>query len=105
MLAPIFFKEKPVNALASLAQEDKAWYASLLAKEIDCTYPHMVNIIEKFKKYDLIETEKEGRVKKISLTPDGEDLAIDFQNMKRRMERIDENVDIEEEPEEEGDGS
>lgn len=105
VLPPIFFNEKPVDALASLANEDKAWYASLLAKEIDCTYPHMVNILDKFKENDLIETEKEGRVKRINLTPQGEDLAMDLQNIKRRMERISEGNEEEEPDLEEGDES
>lgn len=89
MLPPIFFKEKPVYALAHLADDEKVWYASLLAKEIDCTRPHMNNIMDKFKEKGLIETEEEGRVKKISLTSQGEDLAMEFQNIIRRMERID----------------
>lgn len=105
MLPPIFFKEKPVNALASLAEGDKVWYASLLAKEIDCTYPHMVNILDEFKKHDLIETKAEGRVKKISLTPDGEDLAIDLQNLLRRMNRLDKKANRPDKEKEESDES
>jgi len=101
VLPPLFFKEKTVQALAHLADEEKAWYGSLLAKEIDCTYPHIVNVLSKFKEHGLIETEEEGRVKRIKLTPDGEDMAIEFQNMLRRMERIDskeenENIGLEE---------
>ncbi len=103
MLTPIFFKEKPVRALASLANDDKAWYASLLAKEIDCTRPHMNNILDKFHKHNLIETEEEGRIKRISLTSQGEDLAIEFQNLLRRMERIDEKSQMEPESEGESD--
>lgn len=105
MLSPLFFKEKTVLALAHLANDEKVWYGSLLAKEIDCTYPHMVNILHKFKEYGLIDTEEEGRVKRINLTPQGEDLAIEFQNILRRMERMDSkrknNPKTKEEPDEE----
>jgi len=100
VLAPIFFKEKPVNALAQLADDERSWYASMLAKEIDCTYPHIVNILDKFHEHDLIETEEEGRVKKITLTSQGEDLAIEFQNLLRRMDRIDEKTQKSEEADE-----
>ncbi|MFW5895467.1 MAG: hypothetical protein ACOCT9_01855 [archaeon] len=103
MLPPIFFKEKPVYALAQLANDEKVWYASLLAKEIDCTRPHMNNIMDKFKEKGLVETEEEGRVKKITLTSQGEDLAMEFQNILRRMERIDSKVKNKNEVEEEVD--
>jgi len=87
MKTSIFFNEKPVRTLASLAQKDKMWYASMLCKETDTTYPHMMTILSKFIDEGLIESEEQGRIKIIKLTAHGEDLALDMQNLLRRMER------------------
>ena len=87
MLTHIFFKEKPVKTLVSLAKKERVWYASMLCKEIDCTYPHMINILNMFEGEGLIETEGQGRIRIVRLTQRGEDLAHDFENVIRRMDR------------------
>jgi predicted transcriptional regulator len=87
MLAPIFFKEKPLRTLVCLAKKDRVWYASMVCKEIDCTYPHMINIINLFEDEGLVATEDQGRIRIIRLTPKGEDLAHDLENVVRRMDR------------------
>jgi len=87
----IFLKKKPAKALVSLMKKDRVWYASMLCKEIDCTYPHMINILNSFESEGLIETEEQGRIKIIRLTPKGEDLAHDFENVMRRIQKYDEN--------------
>ena len=88
MLRGFFFNPKPALALASLAKKDRVWYASMLAKEIDCTYPHIVNIVKTLEDAGLISTEGQGRIKIIRLTQNGEDLAHDVENILRRMDRI-----------------
>jgi DNA-binding MarR family transcriptional regulator len=104
MLTSVFFKEKPARALAALAKKDKSWYASMLAKEIDCTYPHLVNTLAVFVDAGLITTEEQGRINVIKLTDVGEDLAHDIGGLLRRLERLDAKTpekaeaEIEEEP-------
>ena len=88
MLSSLFFKEKPVRALAALTEKDKTWYASMLCKKIDCTYPHMINTLKLFEQSGLIETEGSGRIRIIRLTDQGEDLAHEFENLLRRLDRI-----------------
>jgi len=87
MLPRIFFNEKPVKTLACLTRKDKVWYPSMIAKEIDCTYPHMMNVLNMFESEGLIETESMGRIRLVRLTEFGEDLARDFENVLRRMEK------------------
>ena len=87
MITPIFFKEKPLNTLVSLGKKDRIWYASMLCKEIDCTYPHMMKVLKMFEQHGLIETEGSGRIKIIRLTEKGEDLAKDLENVLRRMDK------------------
>ena len=101
MLNRVFFNQKPVKTLASLAREDRVWYASMLCKEIDCTYPHMMNILQGFEQAGLISTEGQGRIKIIRLTEHGEDLARDMQSVLRRIQKIEKQLGTESEPEEE----
>ena len=88
MLTSVFFKEKPARALAALAKKDREWYASMLSKEIDCTYPHLINTLNVFQEAGLITLENQGRINVIKLTDAGEDLAHDMEGLLRRMERL-----------------
>ncbi len=50
-------------------------YASSLAKQIDCTYSHVVKILQAMQEADLINFDKQGRLKLLSLTKKGYDVA------------------------------
>ena len=88
MLTSVFFKEKPARALAALVKKDRKWYAAMLSKEIDCTYPHLINTLATFEEAGLITTEEQGRINVIRLTEAGEDLAHDLEGVLRRLERL-----------------
>ena len=90
MIDGVFLKEKPVKTLVALVKKDRVWYASMLCKEIDCTYPHMINVLNTFESEGLIESEGQGRIKIITLTEKGEDLAHDFEGVIRRIQKYDE---------------
>jgi DNA-binding MarR family transcriptional regulator len=89
MLTNVFLKEKPARALAALAKKDREWYASMLSKEINCTYPHLINTLAAFEAAGLVKMEEQGRINVIRLTEAGEDLAHDLEGLLRRLERID----------------
>lgn len=88
MESAIFFKEKPLRTLVTLAKKDRIWYPSMLCKEIDCTYPHMMSVLEVFENQKLIESEEQGRIRIVRLTEKGEDLAKDFETVLRRMDKM-----------------
>jgi predicted transcriptional regulator len=88
MLTPVFFIMKPVKTLACLAKKDRVWYPSMICKEIDCTYPHMMSILSTFEENGLIVSENQGRIRIIKLTALGEDIAHDFENILRRFEKV-----------------
>ena len=50
-------------------------YASSLAKHIDCTYSHVVKILQQMEKSGLVDFNKQGRLKLLSLTKKGEEVA------------------------------
>jgi len=86
MISKIFFKQKPAYILAALMKKEQVWYPSALCKEVDCTYPHMINVLKQFEENDLIETESLGRIKIIKLTEFGEELAKNVNQTLKNMD-------------------
>jgi len=71
-----FYRAKPVKALIALAGGKREWYASALAKEVDCTFPHIVKILSKFKSFGLVSSRDAGRKKIILLSPKGRQASL-----------------------------
>ena len=71
----VFFREKPAMMLVGLRNSKSGIYASSLAKSIDCTYSHVVKILQEMQKAGLINFEKQGRLKLLTLTKKGSDVA------------------------------
>ena len=74
----VFFREKPALMLIHLLQKSGEVYASSLAKSVDCTYSHVVKVLQDMQKAGLVTFEKRGRLKVLILTKKGEEIAILF---------------------------
>jgi predicted transcriptional regulator len=75
---PIFdalFREKPVMMLVTLLTTNEEMYASTLAKAVDCTYSHVVKVLQQMNKAGLVGFHKQGRLKILSLTKKGTSVA------------------------------
>jgi DNA-binding MarR family transcriptional regulator len=74
MKKPLFdliFRDKPARVLLALLEAQGATYASKLARDTDCTYPHIVKVLAEFGEAGLIRVSSTGRTKPILLTPKG----------------------------------
>ena len=71
----VFFREKPAMMLVELKNAKSEIYASSIAKTVDCTYSHVVKILQEMQKARLINFEKQGRLKLLSLTKTGQEVA------------------------------
>ena len=71
----VFFREKQAIVLVTLKNSKTEIYASSLAKIIDCTYSHVVKILQEMEKENLVNFEKDGRLKLLTLTKKGEEVA------------------------------
>jgi predicted transcriptional regulator len=71
----VFFREKPAMMLVELKNAKSEVYASSLAKQIDCTYSHVVKILQEMQREGLVNFDKQGRLKLLSLTKKGNDIA------------------------------
>ncbi len=78
----VFFREKPAMMLVVLKNAKSEIYASSLAKQIDCTYSHVVKILQAMEKAGLINCEKQGRLKLLTLTKKGGEIAEHINEVK-----------------------
>ena len=83
----LFLHGKPAGIILSL-KDSEGKYASILSKEVDCTYTHTLKILTQLKKYRLVEFEKNGRIKRVALTSEGEDVAHELGGLVRKLEKL-----------------
>lgn len=86
-LEDLFLRKKPVKLLQNIKLGGTK-YISVLAKETDCTYSHTVKLLEVFHGLDLLKFSKEGRIKYVTLTDEGEELASDFETVLRKFSKL-----------------
>ena len=89
-LPKLFLRVKPVRMLSSLKSGPK--YATILSKEVDCTYSHTVKLLDLFNDYGLVDFDKKGRIKMVRLTAMGEDLCGSVENLLIKLTRIKDKV-------------
>ncbi len=80
----LFFRRKP--ALTVLSLRGKAKYGSIIARETDCTYSHTVKVLQILKKLNLVDFDKQGRIKFVKLTKKGSEIAECLEKIKSLIE-------------------
>lgn len=97
----LFLQEKPVRSLLLVKKEDKPIYASIIAKEIDSTYAHTLNVLFSLKELGLVVFEKKGRIKLVKITELGDKVAciledfidmVHLSELSARIERVNEKL-------------
>jgi predicted transcriptional regulator len=78
----IFFREKPAMMLVCLNSSKSEMYASSLAKQVDCTYSHVVKILQQMEDAGLIIFDKQGRLKLLTLTKKGQEVAENIEKIR-----------------------
>ena len=78
----VFFREKPAMMLLSLMNAKGPVNASSLAKTVDCTYSHVVKILQQMERSELINFEKQGRLKLLNLTQRGTEVAKNIEGIR-----------------------
>ena len=83
-------RTKPVRMLTTLKTGPK--YATIIAKETDCTYSHTVKLLDLFRDLGLVDFEKKGRIKIVKLTTLGEEIAKGMDVVITKLGRLKEKV-------------
>jgi len=86
-IGSLLLHKKPAGIILSLRDKEKK-YPTVLSKENDCTYTHTLKILEELRSYELVEFEKDGRIKFVKLTELGEDVAHNLEGLVRYLERV-----------------
>lgn len=81
----VFFREKPALMMIQLLNKTSDIYASSLAKTVDCTYSHVVKILQEMSKAGLVSFDKQGRLKVLNLTKKGQDMAQYIEKIKNML--------------------
>ena len=84
----VFLREKPAMMLVHLLNSNSGnseSYASTLAKSVDCTYSHVVKILQEMEDAGLVNFEKTGRLKILKLTKKGEEVAKHIDAIKNAL--------------------
>lgn len=90
-VSPLFktiFRDKPALLLAELYKnsEEKPMYWSTIAKQIDCTYSHVVKILQILEKHKLVIFKKQGRLKMVTLTDKGYEVSKRIDEIKHLID-------------------
>ncbi len=81
----VFFREKPAKMLLELYTSKSEIYASTLAKKVDCTYSHIVKILQIMEKAGLVLFNKQGRLKLLTLTKKGTEIAEHIERIRAAL--------------------
>ncbi len=81
----VFFREKPALMMIHLLNKTADIYASSLAKTVDCTYSHVVKILQEMSKAGLVSFDKQGRLKVLNLTKKGQEMAQHIEKIKNML--------------------
>jgi len=81
----VLFREKPAMMLVELMNAKGELYASSLAKKIDCTYSHVVKVLQEMERSGLINFDKQGRLKLLTLTKAGNDVAENIEKIRSML--------------------
>lgn len=84
-ISNVFLREKPAQLLVELKNAKSEVYASSLAKQIDCTYSHVVKVLQQMQRAGLINFDKQGRLKLLTLTRKGADIADHIHEIKSKL--------------------
>lgn len=87
-LKSALLREKPAEMLVFLGKGTEPKYVTQVSKATDCTYSHVIKILDMFKELGLLEFQKIGRTKIVELTPDGADIAHDLDGVITKIKRI-----------------
>jgi len=74
----LLFKEKTLRIFLSVEEEE---YAAKIRNKAVCMYSYVISCLRKFEELGLIESQKEGRIKRYKLTEKGKIIASKIKDL------------------------
>jgi len=92
ILEGLFLRDKPAKILIGLKTNVGPAYVTILSKEANCTYSHTIKILNVLKELGMVDFEKKGRIKKVTLTDAGADIAAHIDDMVKKFIKIESGI-------------
>lgn len=87
-LEDLLLREKPAKILISLKTSKESIYATILSRETNCTYSHTIKILNILQNMGLVKFDKKGRIKRVTLTDDGWDIAHNLEALTKKFDQV-----------------
>lgn len=81
----LLFKEKQIKVLLALLNKEQEWNTTGLAKAADATYVHTSKFVTRCEKLGLVQFVKHGKIKALTLTPKGNEVAEGISKVIEKM--------------------
>lgn len=101
ILEDLFLREKPTKIMMGLKTAKSRAYATILSREANCTYSHTIKILNTLKRAGVVDFEKTGRIKRVSLTDDGWVIAQNLEAILKKISQVEAVAGKEEKPKKE----
>jgi len=98
VLEDLLLREKPARILLSMKTSKESVYATILSRETNCTYSHTIKILNVLEKMGLVKFDKKGRIKRVTLTHDGWDIAHNLEALTKKFDQIEDKAKQEDKP-------
>ncbi|MGI0141579.1 MAG: hypothetical protein ACREBF_02940 [Candidatus Micrarchaeales archaeon] len=71
----LLFKEKQIRILLALSNKEQEWNLTTISRAANATYVHTSKFVTRCEGLGLIHVVKHGKIKALSLTPKGNEIA------------------------------
>ena len=82
----MFLKDKPVAVILVLKDTSKKWHLSKIAKLSDTTYVYITHLMSILAGKELVKIHSEGKLRVVTLTDKGRELANKIEEVKKMEE-------------------
>ncbi|MDE1850303.1 MAG: winged helix-turn-helix transcriptional regulator [Candidatus Micrarchaeota archaeon] len=81
----LLFKEKQIKILLALSDKSKGWNLTEVSKAAGATYVHTSKFVSRCEELGIVQVEMHGKIKTLSLTPKGTEIADGISKIVERM--------------------
>jgi len=88
-----FLQDKPAKILLETYKNERTYPADI-SKVLSATYSHIVRVIKKLEDYGLIQSERQGRTKFVTLTPLGKEVSEHISALNESLKKLDDRTNL-----------
>ena len=82
----VFLRPKPCKMMRLLRDNESSWHLSKLAKQSDCTYVYLKELVARLEQHGFLFTEHKGKKRIVKLTEKGIKIANIIEELSQKIE-------------------